>query len=38
MPPAAVFHRVARPDAIDFRDRPYRPMVSSAKRWLSPLN
>ena len=30
LPPAAVFHRVARPDAIDFRDRPYRPMVSSA--------
>jgi hypothetical protein len=29
-PPASVFRRVARPDAIDFRDRPYRPMVSSA--------
>jgi hypothetical protein len=28
--PAAIFHRVARPDAIDFRDRPYRPSVSSA--------
>jgi Papain family cysteine protease len=28
--PASGFHRVARPDAIDFRDRPYRPMVSSA--------
>jgi hypothetical protein len=28
--PAALFRRVARPDAIDFRDRPYRPTVSSA--------
>ena len=28
--PTGGFHRVARPDAIDFRDRPYRPTVSSA--------
>ena len=29
-PAPSAFRRVARPDAIDFRDRPYRPAVSAA--------